>query len=679
MEQEQEKKISVQESYSLANIADELPEEDLQEIAEEVIQGYETDLESRFGWEQQSREYIELASQITKKKTYPWLNAANVNYPLLTTAAVNFASRAYPALIPAYSPVRGRVIGYDADGSKEQRAIRIGKHMSYQLIEEMPDWEDDMDKLCMVLPIVGTAFKKTYYDEANRRNVSELVLPEDLVVDYYAKSLEDAYRKTHKLYMCKNDVHQRIQMGLYSDVELSASKNENDSQLKDQKFGTTPPSNEDDSTQRVILEQHTFLDLDQDGYAEPYIVTVDQQDKKVLRIVARFDIDDVEYNEQGEILYIPPVEYFTKFEFIPSPDGSFYGLGYGPLLSPINQTVNTSINQLLDAGTLSNLPSGFLGRGIKLKGGNTSFKPGEWKSVPSSGADLKSNIVPLPVAQPSATLFNLMGTMINAGERLSSTTDMQVGENPGQNQKATTTMAVLDQSMKVFNAVYKRMHRQLRKEYRKLFRLNRLYLDQEVYFRVLDPRSEQEIKIMQQDYNQEDMDVMPASDPSTSTEQQRLAKAQTLIQMMPLGLNQQEVLFRNLEAMEQPGIERLMDVPPPQPDPAVVLEQQKFEFEQMKFQVETMLRMAAMENQSIKDAADSIAKLMTAEAKEAGLQLDAVKTSFEQLNQEQSQFDEIMKEIKKLVGGEGGSDKGRVPAMEAGQGNEGGTPEGTGS
>ena len=315
--------------------------------------------------------------------------------------------------------------------------------------------------------------------------------------------------------------------------------------------------------------------MDEDGYKEPYIVTIDEAGQ-VLRIVARYDDDDVVYNNDDEILRIEAEEYFTKFSFIPNPDGGFYDIGFGVLLGPTNEAANTIINQLVDAGTLSNLQSGYIGRGARIKKSDTSFKPGEWKQINVTGDDLRKNIFPLPVREPSGVLFNLLGTLLDSGNRLASTTEMMVGENPGQNQPATTTLAVIEQGMKVFTAIYKRLYRSLKKEYKKLFDLNSDYLDEQEYFTILDIGNEQVQKIARDDYNEDTYDVVPAADPNVITEAQRLAKAQALMEMIPLGtVNPQEVTMRVLRAMEQPAIEQLVQMPPPQPDPKVELEAQK--------------------------------------------------------------------------------------------------------
>jgi len=588
-------------------------------------------MESRAEWMERMENALKLASQVVENKSYPWPNAANVKYPLLTTAALQFSSRAYPALVPGPNLVRGRVVGFDEDGSKTERAIRIGKHMSYQLMEQMENWEEDMDKLSIIIPIVGCAFKKTYYSNIKKQNVSELVLAQDLVVDYYAKSLEDATRVTHRLSLTARDIKERQLNGIYSDVDLSPpTGSTEDNSASDLIRGLSEPNN-DESTPYSILEQHRYLDLDDDGYAEPYIVVIEEESGKVLRIVARFDPQGIEVVDE-QVVYIEPVQYFTKFPFIPNPDGGFYDVGFGTLLGPINSTIDSAINQLLDAGTLSNMPSGFLGRGIRLKGGNYRFSPGEWKFVNTTGDDLKKGIVPLPVNTPSTVVFQLLGLMISSGERLSSTMDSMVGENPGQNQKATTTMAVLEQGMKVFSGIYKRLYRSLKKELKKLYRLNSMYLPLEEYFMILDPSQESAAMIGRGEYEIGNADVVPSADPNVATEQQRLAKAAGLMEMLQLGtVNPVEVTKRILEAQEQPGIEKLMELPPPQPS----LEEVQFQDESKRAWVELELQAAKIEADVMVAKATAILNVAKAEQAEEGSQLEIYKLQLEAMNSEE--------------------------------------------
>ena len=596
------------------NLAEDLDEDDLNEIGAYIVSGYETDIDSRQEWEDKIGEWTNLALQVAEKKTFPWPNAANVKYPLVTVASMQFNARAYPALISGTNPVRGRVIGKDVDGSKTERSIRVAKHMSYQLIEQMDDWEEQMDKLLFALPIVGCLFKKTYYSTTLGRNVSEVVYPKELVVNYWAKTLEDAQRITHVLEYSDNALKEKISGGLFKDQDYQKEPSESvEGNDTDKALGQEKPEVEDDTSPFIFLEQCCFLDLDGDGYKEPYIVTVDKATKKVARIVARFENKNITYAEDGKtILRIDPFQFYTKFSFVPSPDGGFYDIGFGVVLGPINETINTLINQLLDAGTLSNLQSGFISKGIRIRGGNMSFTPGEWKSVNSVGADIKQGLLPLPVREPSQVLFSLLGMMVTAGEKLSSVSEIMTGEIPGQNVKATVAMTAVEQGMKIFNAIYKRIHRSLSKEYKKLFKLNSMYLNEKEYFVILDVGNERGEQIGIKDYNLEDVDVVPSSDPNVATEQQRLQKLEVLTHLLQMGtINPQEYTKRFLEATEQPNIEALMQMPDRGPPP-------ELEFEMKQHQDKMMLEWKKVEIEATTGIAQAIKYIADAEAAEPG-------------------------------------------------------------
>lgn len=577
--------VDVSQLVDFPNIADGIDAETLARISIKVIDGYKADDMSRKSWLNRSRQWMKLATQVIEEKTFPWDGASNVKYPLLTIAAVQFAARAYPALIPNNNIAKGLVIGYDPDGSKAVKAEKIGKHMSFQFMEEIPDWEDGMDKLCIILPVLGCVFKKTYQGYDGPR--SEVVLAENLVVDYYAQSLESSSRVTHVLYLTKNQVRERQLMGLFRDVDLNGPATpptnvQNNSE-------TLPPPPDDESTPYTILEQHRWLDLDEDGYEEPYIVTVEEASGEVLRVVARFDAKGITRNDKGKVARIEPVHYFTKFSFIPNPDGGFYDLGFGNLVGPLNETCNTIINQLIDAGTLSNLQSGLLGRGIRMKGGIVRLKPGEWKVVDSTGDDLHKNVFPMPVREPSAVLFQLLGSLIEGGQKVGSATDPFAGEMPGQNTPATTTMAVIEQGMKVFSGIYKRIHRALKGEMRKLYRLNGIYLSPDTYFRILDaPQASAGETVGFTDYD-DTLDVIPYADPNVVTETQRLGKAQVALQLAQGGMANPSVAARMVaDAADLPNREALFQMPEPQPDPLI-------EVEKLKVQTNAQVKVAELE------------------------------------------------------------------------------------
>lgn len=574
---------SINKFLEQTNIAENLDKELLAKIGSEVWDGYKRDLDSKKAWDGQVDEWVKLAAQVKEDKSYPWRNASNVKYPLLATAAMQFAARAYPSLVPADGKiVQFKVVGADPQGQKAMLADKLAKHMNYQLLQDMEDWEEEMDRLLIQLPIVGCLFKKTYFDPIKKKNVSKLIGPKDLVVNYWATSLEAAHRKTEIVPMTKNQVRSYQNAGIYLDLEdLPEPASNPQLPSKTDVHGGMSPSTQDASTPYVILEQHTYWDLDEDGYAEPYIITIEEQSKMVLRIVARFDSDGV-YEDGGKVICIEPVEYYTKYGFIPNPDGGFYDIGFGHLLGPLNASTNTLINILIDSGHLSTLQAGFIGKGLRLKMGATAFTPGEWKEVNATGDDLKKQIFPLPVQQPSEVLFKLLGMLVESGKELASVAEIFTGKMPGQNTPATTTNNAIEQGMKVFTAIYKRVYRAYTKEFKKCFRLNGLY--EENFTRAQAILDE---PIGPQDYDPKKYDVCPTADPTAASSTQKMQKAQQLMEILPLGtINVMEATKRILEGQEQPNLEALMQQPQPQVDPKVQAMQMKGQMDKEKHQMD---------------------------------------------------------------------------------------------
>jgi len=604
-----ETKIPLEELQGLVNINDRLSEEDSSRIGAHVCQGYDVDKRSRDRWEKQYHDALELAQQIIKEKGTPWAGASNVKFPLLTIAALQFASRAYPTLVKAPDLVKFRVQGQDPQGLKAARAMRISSHMSYQLLEEDESWEESQDKAFIALPILGSIFKKTYYHNGNQ---SKLVLPYNLVVNYYATSLEDCERKTEILpKMSTRKYRELVAQGVFTEHDFSAPGGKGDSEARqtaDKRQGTREPT--DDYTPRQPLEQHCYLDLDGDGYEEPYIVTVDQDSQKVLRIRARFSkivteeslaiekidgqiaslaaavgppVQDPTPQQQEEVsriaaameslqaekeelaqqtptlIRIEPKESYTKYSFIPSPDGGFYDLGFGALLSPLNSSVDTLINQLIDSGTLNNGSVGFIGKGARIRGGRVLFSPNEWKKVDVTGSNLRENLVPLPVNQPSPVLFNLLSLLINYTERISSVSEITSGQNPGQNTPAYNMSAMLEQGLQIFNAIFKRCYRAFRSELRKMYQLNAEHLSPKEYFEYQDRA---EMWVLQADYLADPKDLIPAADPNAFSDRERQQKAMVLAEraMAVPGYDRIKVEQRFIEAMDIPNAAEIFPV-----------------------------------------------------------------------------------------------------------------------
>tara|TARA_R110000868_G_scaffold70933_2_gene208210 strand:+ start:1773 stop:3875 length:2103 start_codon:yes stop_codon:yes gene_type:complete len=614
------------------NIADLLSDDQLITIGMEVVGQFEADVTSRQSWEKKMESSMKLALQVSEAKNFPWPNASNIKFPLITIAALQYHARAYPTLINGDTPVKCRVIGEDTDGEKTKRAERIETHMSYQILEEDEAWESEMDKALITQPIIGCAFKKSMFDPIRGRNVSENVLAKDLVVNYWTKTLDTAPRITHVLYYSKNDIYERVVRGLWKDVGVERpinstnsgeSKTLSSATMRAQ--GSTPPEATDPSTPYEILEQHRYYDFDGDGYEEPYIVYVRRDNKQVARIVARYFESSIQRNEKGVILNIVPEHCFTKYPFIPSPDGGFYDLGFGVLLGPLNESINTLINQLVDAGTMSVTAGGFLSRGIKVRGGNYSFTPLEWKHVDSTGDDLKKGILPLPVREPSQVLFTLLSLLINYGERTGGAVDILVGQSPGQNTPAETSRTVAEEGKKVFNGIFKRTYRSLKQEFRKLYRLNQLHITENMTF--ISEATDKGV-ILVKDYEGDSSDVRPSADPSITSDSLRLQQAmamQASAKESPGMYNRYEVEKRFLKAIRVQDIDSLL----PDPTGPNKIEQQpniKIQIEELKAktkQAEIDLHMKLGLLKLMKEAEVAQAKIHRLEAEAKVLEIEA--------------------------------------------------------
>lgn len=532
---------------SSVNIADKLSDEELGKIGAQVIRHYEVDEESLGDWYERMEQALDIAKQVMETKTQPWPGASNVKFPLITKAAIDYAARAFQELVRNERIVRVNVIGADPNLEKQARAKRVATHMSFQLLKQDCEWEDGMDSLFHILPIVGTVFKKTYYNPVENKIVSELCNPDKIIVNYNVNSLESARRITHTLSFYANDVIERIRSGIYRDVDVETLWDSEGTEMGDE------------DSPMCILEQHCYLDLDEDGYHEPYIVTVHKNSGKVLRIVNRFK--KIHKNKDGEIRRIDPDNYFVDYHFIKSPDGGFYSVGLGTILYPINESINTLINQLIDSGTLNNRQGGFIGRGLRIKGGAVKINLGEWKVLDAAaGTDIARNIVPMPTKEPSGSLFQLLGLLIDIGKDLSNSTDALTGKQNATNVPAATMMSLVEQGMKVYSAIQKRVFRALKKEFKKIFDLNRSFLKDEDYQNILDD----ETAVVRLDYDEKNYDILPVADPLFASDVQRMIRAQAILDLQFVDPRVKTLNF--LEAMEcdQGLIKQLL--PPPDPN-----------------------------------------------------------------------------------------------------------------
>lgn len=608
------------------NVAQEIEDEKLVKIGRDVCRLYKIDEDSREDWKKRSKDAMDLALQVTKEKDFPFYKASQVKYPLLTTSALQFHARCYPAVIQGDKVIKFRVTGEDPDEEKSKRAVRVAQFMNWQLLFQQEEWEEQFDRMLLALPIEGCEFKKSFYDPTLGRNVSEWVRPEDFVVHNKTKSLAVCPRMTHRLYFYPHEIEVRQSSGLWLDVNLEISK-----------------TDDEEETQQCFLEQHCLLDLDDDGVKEPWCVTVHEKSQKVLRIKSGFYPEDIWIKDEevvrlgdldssvpvelvmaAKVVKIDRIQYFTKYPFIPSPDGGFYDVGFGQLIGPLSDTIDTTINQIIDAGTLANTQGGFVREGVSVGGGRGSirFSMGEFKQIRIPAAmPIDHALQPMVFPGPSVVLFQMLEMLIQSVHDITGVQDINVGATP-QNETATTTMIRVEEGAKVFTAIYKRIWRSMKEEFAKLYKLNSLYLQPETYFTVLDSNEQGVVTL--QDFQGDKTDIQPVANPTISTTQQRIAKAELLMSQMGNPLSQQEEILRRFyEAAEISAIDKLI-IPEEQrqvpPDP-------KVELAAMKQRDEARESEARVVNLYAK----TIEAIANAEAKEVGSQLAQYRAELETL------------------------------------------------
>lgn len=615
---------------SSQNIAEDMSEEDLRIIGLQCKAEFEGDKASRAQWEEWYADSLELALQVMKEKSFPWPNCSNIKFPLITIAAINFHARAFPALLNPSSVVSYRVIGKDPDGIKSLRACRVEDHQNWMLLEAT-DWEEHEDKALLIAPILGCAFKKAAYNKDKKVVGSVLVLPQDLVVPYYTASLEEAVRISQLFNLTSNAFKTRVRRGDYLDVEYSSN------------YGLSPdgvgpieavkaeiqkvqPTSTEAKLPRPMVEQHRYLDLDGDGYAEPYIVTFLRETGQVTRIVARFDTTSIEYakKDKSKIAYISPDNYFIKKPFIPSPDGGFYDVGFGMLLGPLNHAANSLINQLVDAGTMEILGGGFLGRGVKIKRGTSTFAPYEWKQVDSPGASLKDNIVPLPTRSPSNVLLELLQFLVSYGERVSSANDIAMGELPGQNVKAQTAELANNNGQKIFQAIFKRWWRASKQEFVYLYKLTSIHIQSMEAAKVM--ATGEWFDITPEDYKMPSDGIWPTADPNVSSPEAKQKRAAMVLDVATkiAGQDVREATMRFYKAHDIPEAEKLFPDPkgpnaiPQQPNEKLIAAQAKMLLAQEQANTIRQQRAIAMQKllSELQESQARVIELMARAAKE---------------------------------------------------------------
>ena len=545
-----------------ANLAEEIPDRELGRISSELMSEFDANKASRQDWEEAYANGLELLGFTYDERTEPFRGASGVTHPLLAEAATQFQAQAFNELLPASGPVRTIVIGEDTP-EKNNQAQRVKQFMNYYLTNIMEEYTPDMDQMLFYLPLAGSTFKKTYFDEAMNRVVSKFVPVENLVVPYETSDLETCPNITQVVRMSLNDLRKNQIAGFYRDVEVMpaqkdlTSVNEETNRIE----GVEPSQIDYDCT---LLECH--VDLDLEGYEDvddddeptgikvPYVVTLSADNGQVLAIRRNYMEDDENRKK---------IQYFTHFKFLPG--FGFYGLGLIHTIGGLSRTATAALRQLIDAGTLSNLPAGFKARGLRIRDDDDPLQPGEFRDVDAPGGAIRDSLMPLPFKGPDQTLFNLLGFVVQAGQRFATITDLKVGDG-NQNAAVGTTIAMMEQGSRVMSAVHKRLHYAMRKEFKILARVMGESLPQEYPYAVEGA----DATVMREDFDSR-VDVVPVSNPNVFSQSQRIMMAQTKLQLAGAApeLHNMPEIFRDMyEALGITDVDRIMkSVPETDPVP----------------------------------------------------------------------------------------------------------------
>ena len=548
-----------------ANLAELLPDDVSDPLGSKMYENYMDYKQSRKDWERTYTSGLELLGFNYEDRTEPFKGASGATHPVLAEAVTQFQALAYKELLPADGPVRTQIIGMPTP-DKEAQSMRVKEFMNYQIMSEMPEYEAEFDQMLFYLPLAGSAFKKVYYDEIMQRAVSKFVPADDIVVPYTATSLDDCESVIHRVRMTENELRKQQVGGFYRDIEINpAYMDESVSEKAERELDGTARGR--DQRMYTLLECHVNIDLEgfedigvdesPTGIKLPYIVTVEEGTRKVLSIRRNYEANDGMKNK---------INYFVHFKFLPGL--GFYGFGLTHMIGGLSRTATAALRQLLDAGTLSNLPAGFKMRGIKMRDEAQSIQPGEFRDVDAPGGNLKDAFMTLPFKEPSQTLLQLMGVVVQAGQRFASIADLQVGD--GNQQAAVgTTVAMLERGSRVMSAIHKRMYAAMKKEFTILSRVFKTYLPPVYPYEVIGGQNQ----IKQMDFDDR-IDILPVADPNIFSQTQRISLAQTEMQLAasnPQIHNQYEVYRNMYEALGVKDIDLILKRPeqPAPKDPSL--------------------------------------------------------------------------------------------------------------
>jgi hypothetical protein len=548
------------------NLADHLPDDVLGRLSSELFQNYQDYKNSRKEWEKSYKQGLDLLGFKYENRTEPFAGASGATHPVLAEAVTQFQALAYKELLPADGPVRTQILGLPTQ-EKTQQANRVKDFMNYQLMDQMKEYEPEFDQMLFYLPLAGSSFKKVYYDEVLQRAVSKFVPADDLIVPYTATSLDDAEAIIHRIKMSENELRKQQVAGFYRDIDLKPGQlHEDEVQQKENELEGRTKGREEDVFN--LLECHVNLDLEgfedinpEDGEPTgiklPYIVTIEENSREVLSIKRNYELGDPKRAK---------VQYFVHFKFLPGL--GFYGFGLIHMIGGLSRTATSALRQLLDAGTLSNLPAGFKQRGIRIRDDAQAIQPGEFRDVDAPGGNIRDSFMMLPFKEPSQTLLQLMGVVVSAGQRFASIADLQVGD--GNQQAAVgTTVALLERGSRTMSAIHKRIYAALKNEFKMLARVFKLYLPAEYPYDVVGGQR----MIKQADFDDR-VDILPVADPNIFSQTQRISLAQTELQLAtsnPQIHNMYQAYRHMYEALGVKDIDQILIKPlPPQPkDPAL--------------------------------------------------------------------------------------------------------------
>ena len=547
-----------------SNLAEVLDPQELRNIANELIAGIEKDKASREDWEKTYKDGLEyLGMRFDAERSEPFAGASGVIHPLLGEAVTTFQAQAYKELLPSGGPVKTQVIG-SYDSLIEEQAQRVKEFMNYQITHVMEEFDEELDQMLFYLPLAGSSFKKVYYDESLGRAVSKFIAPEDLIVPYYTTDLETCPRITNVIKIAENEVRKLQSMGFYKKIDISGGDSVDEySGVKEEidKLSGMEPSYDDGEVSLLYevhcnLELEGFEDTDEEGQLTgiklPYIVTIDTNSNDILSVRRNYKEDDTLKTK---------IEYFVHFKFLPGL--GFYGFGLTHMIGGLSKASTSIMRQLIDAGTLANLPAGFKTRGIRIRDEDTPIQPGEFRDVDAPGGSLRDSIQPLPFKEPSGTLLQLLSILVNSGQKFASIAEINTGQgNP--NAPVGTTLALLERSTKVLSAIHKRLHNSQKKEFKILANVFQEYLPQEYPYSVAN--NETTIKLSDFD---EKVDIFPVSNPDIFSQSQRIAMAQEMMQLVqsnpqvhgPNGTY--EAYKRMYSAIGVDNVEQILTPPPP--------------------------------------------------------------------------------------------------------------------